>query len=495
MNVLLIHLPFYQDQFFKEGFFTADRQSPLFPIGIASIAGLIREKGYNVEILDIYAEQLDYNNVINTLKNKHFDIVGIGALVNQYAYLKWIAKEIKKIKDIPIVLGSGLGTACYEVVLKNIPEVDVCVRGEGEITFYELLKKNFENLENITGIAYRKNDNIIKNPDRKLIEDIDILALPAYDLVNIEKYFDTKFYETGVYNVRTKYAGHLKILPLVTGRGCPYNCNFCGKIIPKVRFRSIANIINEMKFLMSNYEVKGIHFVDELFVIDKDRTIKLCEYLRKLNIRWDCQGRVDRVDYELLKTMKESGCVAVGFGIESGAQKILDNINKRITVRQIKKAINACKEIGLPAKIQLIFGCPGETKETIEETVKLLKEVHDPGRRFSYITPIPGTKLYKEALERNMIGDEEQWLYKIKESFDYRKPAINFTAFKIDKILKIMRYYYNKIVFNYLLYQLSHPKFLLNNFIKDKKGALELIIRSLMYIFKIDFLRNTSPIR
>ena len=490
MKVLLIHLPFWEDHFYRKGFFTPNRISPILPIGLASIANFIRAHGFDVEIMDIYAEQLDYKDVISALKNKDFDCVGISALVTQYEYLKWIAKEIKKIKDVPIVLGSGLGTASYEIVHAHVPEVDVCVRGEGEDSFLDLLNSHFNNLQAVQGITFRHEEGFIKNPDRPLISDIDSLPLPAYDLLNIEKYFDSKFYETGVYNVRAKFAGRFRILPTITARGCPHSCNFCGKIMPQCRFRSLERITREIDFLIENYGIKGIHFIDELLVYNKERTIGLCDFLKKREILWDCQGRVDRVDGELLGLMKESGCVAIGFGIESGSQKILDNMNKKITVAQIKHAVSICRQIDLPTKIQLIFGYPGETRETINETIGLFRELRDPGRRFSYITPLPDTRLYEECRQKGLIGDEEQWLYKIRRSFDFREPAINFTTFKNSQIKKLMRFYYNKMVFHHFLYLIARPRLFFNKLRNDKWGTMELLIRAWMYIFRIDFLRK-----
>lgn len=490
MKILLIHLPFVEENFYKKDFFSPDRQGPLLPIGIATIASFIREKGHAVEILDIYAEQMDYGKVIATLKNKSYDIIGISALVTQYAYFKRLTRDIKNIKDIPIVLGGGLATASYQVVLAHVPEADICVLGEGEETISELLAGELQDLKDVSGIAFRYGDRIIRNPPRQLINNLDTLPYPAYDLLKITNYFNTKFLETGVFNVRTKYSRNLRVLPMLTGRGCPYNCNFCGKAIPGTRFRSVPNIIAEIDFLKNNYGIQGIHFVDELFVIDRKRTLGLCTELKKRNLVWDCQGRVNTVDAELLRAMKDSGCVAVGLGIESGSQKILDNMNKGITVGQIRTAVNACKKVGLSIKCQLIFGYPGETAETIEETVGLMKELQHPGRRFQYITPIPGTKLYQEAMEKNMIGDEEKWLYRIQESFDTMKPAINFTSFKTEKIRNFRRYYYNKMVFNHLIYLFRHPGFLLNSFIRNRKSVAELFLRSLFYMFKLDFLRK-----
>jgi len=204
-----------------------------------------------------------------------------------------------------------------------------------------------DSLQCVTGITYRDNTGkIVVNPKRPVQKNIDDFPWPAYQLFDMSLYMDTKFYETGLFNVREKYCGK-KILPVLTSRGCPYNCHFCGKIIPHSRLRTIDDIVKEITFLKDRYDIDGVHLVDELAVISKKRTLALSKALHSLNLLWDCQGRVNTVDCETLHIMKKSGCVAIGYGIESGSQKILDNMNKKITVEQITNAMTWAKEADL----------------------------------------------------------------------------------------------------------------------------------------------------
>jgi len=484
MKVLLINLPFKEESFFKKDFFKGGKQSPLFPVGLSYIAKVIEKNGHNVTILDIYAEQLYYDDVIKKLKETNFDVVGISALVTQYKYLKWITKEIKKINpECRIVLGNGLGTACDRTVLENVKEISVCVRGEGEITFLELVNNNFNNLENISGISYRKNGQYAKNPDRPQIKDLDSLGMPAYHLFDMEKYLKAKFYDTGIANLREKTTS-LRTAPIITARGCPFNCNFCGKVIPACRLKSVNFIIKEIKYLRDKYKVNAIHFMDELFVINKERTKELCAELKKLNMPWDCQGRVNLVDDETLKIMKDSGCVAIGFGIESGDAQVLKNMNKMTTPEQIKKAVLGAKKAGLYIKNQLIFGYPGETKTTLENTVKIMKEINDPGRRFSYIIPIPGTTLYQECIDRKLIIDEEHYLYMIQHGFNDGLILVNFTDFSKYSIHAMKEYYYKKMQINYLFNALTNFNYF-KNLIKTPKVFIKLIILTIRHYIKM----------
>lgn len=491
-EILLINPPFQLDRFQGKDFFSAGNQAPLFPFGIAYIASYLLKYGYEVEIMDIYAKQLTKEEVIAELKKNEYDFIGISALVTQYEYVKWLSETIKNIHNVPIILGNGLATSSHRLVLDKISSIDVCVRGEGEITFKEVIE-NIDNLENVLGISYRDiNEKILINPDRPVHKNIDEFPWPAYELFDMSLYTDTKFYETGIFNVREKHLGK-KLLPFLTSRGCPYNCNFCGKIIPNVRLRSIEDIVKEIKYLKDNYHIDGIHSIDELFVVNKKRAIALSKALKSLNLLWDCQGRVNTVDYETLKIMKESGCVAIGYGIESGSQKILENMNKKITVKQIEKAMKAAKKADLDVKVQLIFGYPGENIKTLEETLDVFKRVGHPARTFTFICPLPGTTLYKYALNKGLIQDEEEFLYKITKSFDYNIPVINFTEFDLDDLVPLMKKCGIKMFMNYVIYMVLHPRQLIN--LSKKYGFLEvfrkLFINSILYtpLGNIVFLR------
>lgn len=461
MKILLINLPFRASEHYKKGYFHSGKQSPIFPLGLAYIAKHLEKNGFpEIEILDIYAEQLYYDDVLARLRESHFDIVGISGLVTQYQYLKWITTEIKKINpQSKIVLGNGLATVCDKIILEHVKEVDVCVRGEGEITFLELLQKNFNSLESINGISFRQNGEFKRNQDQRPIPDIDVLGMPAYHLLKMPLYLKTKFYNTGVSSLRdVKKYKETRIAGVISARGCPYNCNFCGKVIPSCRLRSVEKIIKEIKFLIKNFQISGVHFIDELFVVNKERTKELCRELAKLNIPWDCQGRVNLVDEEILRIMKDAGCLAIGFGIESGDAQILKNMNKQTTPEQIEKAVLAAQKAGLKIKNQLIFGYPGENRETIENTVRLMKKINDPGKGFNYIQALPGTKLYQECLEKNLILDEEAYLYMLQRGWEHGEILLNFTSFPISQLKQMHEYYSIKMQVNYFFNAITNFK-------------------------------------
>ncbi|MFC1599310.1 B12-binding domain-containing radical SAM protein, partial [Candidatus Omnitrophota bacterium] len=245
-KILLIQPPFLSPGFYRKDFFKSKTvQSPILPLGIAYLAAFIEKHGYQVRILDIHAQRLTEDEVITRLRDYDYDIVGISALINQYSYTRWLAKTIKSLKDVPVIVGNGLATSSHMTILEHIPECDLCVRGEGEFTLWELLKK-FSHLSTIEGITYRDSSGrIIINPDRKPHRDIDEFPEPAYNLFDVPFYSHAKLMETGIFNTRLRYQQH-PTMPLITARGCPFQCTFCSKVIPGVRLRSVRSIVEEI---------------------------------------------------------------------------------------------------------------------------------------------------------------------------------------------------------------------------------------------------------
>lgn len=427
-------------------------QQIVFPFGIGYIASFLLNKGYEVEIFDIHGLLLDEDEVEKRIPSLKCDIIGISAFSTQYSYVKWLVELLKKELGVKIIIGGPLATHSYELVLKDT-NADICVIGEGELTTLEILE-NMENLDKIKGIAYRKNGQVIKNPPQEYIKNLDTLLYPTYDLFQMDIYTNTKFQD--VVEKSAKYS-NLRIMGLICGRGCPFNCNFCSKNFKGLRLRSIDNIIDEIIFLKDKYNISGIHFVDELVVVSKRRIEKLTERIKPLNIKWDCQGRVDIIDYNILKKMKDAGCVSIGFGIESGSPKILKNMNKGITPTQIEMALKSAIKVGLDVKVQLIFGYPGETKETIAETINLFKGIGHPGRRFNLITPLPGTPIYTEALNKGLIKNEETYLDEISYNFGYGSVQVNFTEFHDTDLYSLMHKTVRTMLQNYRKYLIKHP--------------------------------------
>ena len=430
---------------------------PIFPYGLAHVATSLLGCGHHVEVLDIYANQWNRREVLGKLGDLSFDAIGITAMSTQYAYVKWLAGEIRQRTDAPIILGGLLATYSPEIVLDHTA-VDICVLGEGELTVTELID-NLDDLRAVRGVAFKEGGETVITEPRPYIENLDSLPRPAYDLFPMDVYTKTRFYihdsSTKIFRKRFGFA----TMGVLAGRGCPYNCNFCSKSFEGLRLKSVDGIISEIQYLKDEFGVEGIHFIDELLIVNKKRGYELAEKIAPLDVVWDAQGRVNTVDYDLLVKLKEAGCVGVGLGIESGSDEILRNMNKRITAEQSFKAVDIARKAGMHVKVQLIMGYPGETAETVQETVDLFARLDHPGRRFSLILPLPGSTLYDQALADGLIENEEEYIAQISGGYGAsRYPVfINFTDMTTRQIYELKARAEKQMARNYRKYLAKHP--------------------------------------
>ena len=308
------------------------------PLGLMYIAAYVKEKtNYNIEILDCGVEKIDYNNLENKIKNINPDIVGITAMTFTLIDVIKTAKLVKEVNpNIKIVLGGPHVNIYPEETMAN-SEVDFLVLGEGEQPFIDLLENinNPENLKNIKGIVFRdKNNNIINTGKRELIQDLDILPIPARELTHYTKYFSI-------------IAKNNPTTTMFTSRGCPYKCLFCdrphlGKIF---RARSAENVVKELQEI-NKMGIKEVFIYDDTFTIDRQRVVDICNLILEKNIKlnWDIRARVNTVDEELLKLMRSAGCARIHYGVEAGTEKILKILRKGITLEQVKKAFAITKK-------------------------------------------------------------------------------------------------------------------------------------------------------
>jgi radical SAM superfamily enzyme YgiQ (UPF0313 family) len=330
--------------------------------------------------------------------------------------------------DAKVVLGGPHATFMDKEILNQEPAVDVIVRGEGEQTLLELSKQmvNSESLDKVDGITFRKNGQIIQMPNRPYIKNLDELPFPAY------KYFPLKQY---------KLFGKM-FFPVITSRGCPYQCSFCttSRILGKeYRARSPKNIVNELELLKNEYEADAYTFYDDTLTLDKKRIFEICDEIksRKIDIPWDCQTRVDQVSKEILAKMRETNCQQVFFGAESGCQAILDAVKKRTTVEQNEKAIKMAKEAGLFVSISIIVGYPGETPEMLKQTLDFIRRAEPDDVYLCVATPYPGTEL-RRLVEEMGLKMSTDWGH-----YDTTTPVFENPLLPDDEVLKLRRDFYD----------------------------------------------------
>jgi len=418
-----------------------ERTSISFPWGFASLASFYQEAGYDVKILDGQAMQLTKEELLSEIDKFDFDIVGITSFSTQYPSTKLFAKYIKKNRNLPVIVGGPLATYQAEMVLKTT-DADVCVIGEGEIAGIEILK-SWKNMAMVKGIAFRQNGKIVSTSSQDRFVDLDQLPLPDFSLFDMEKYIrhNNKFAGTTNTGIRA--------MTVITSRGCPYRCHFCSKSCLSFRSMSPNKLYEMIAGLKNEFQLEEIYFGDELFLSSKSKFRELAPRLSALNIPWAGQARVNLVDKEFLELIKTTNCVGMGYGIESGSQRILNNMNKKITVRQIESAMNYTQQLKIPIKVQLIFGYPGEDETTLQETIDLFRRIDHPGRRFNVITPIPGSKLYDDCLTQGLINNEPAYLTALEKSFGIGKVHVNFTKWPDDEIYSRKRAVEETIYKNY----------------------------------------------
>ena len=292
---------------------------PQPPLGLAMIAAVLMENGYEVKILDLPALGLFENSLPTIIHQEKPDVVGITAMTSTISSAVSTAKKVKETNsNIAVVLGGAHATILPEETLKNAPEVDIIVRGEGEQTTLELVKvleENPSSINQVLGVTYREGARIKSNPSRPLILDLDALPFPAFHLLPM-----------GKYRLHPPFGRRSPVMPIITSRGCPYRCIFCSKSVfgRKYRSNSPDYMINEIQLLVEKFGVKEIKFYDDAFTLDKKRVVSFCTQLKErgIGIPWTCETRVNLVDEELLRIMNNSGCYMIEYGVESGNQEV-----------------------------------------------------------------------------------------------------------------------------------------------------------------------------
>ncbi|MBI4843591.1 MAG: radical SAM protein [Nitrospirae bacterium] len=425
----------------------------VFPIGLGYIASAARDAGHDVGVLDINAHRWKRDEVEERIKNAAFDVAGIGAIVTVYSYVKWLIEIIKKYHpDKKVVIGGSVGTSIPYIIMGKTKADIVCI-GEGEATVVEMLdalSKDEDALKSVDGIWFRKPDGeTVINRNRKPIQDIDSLPWPAWDLFPMDIYLinpvgapnRNKWIDGGVDNS----SGEATPLSMnMNGtRGCPYQCIYCYHDFmgQGYRHRSADGIIREMRHLYDKFGVRYFHFTDDEFCLKKGFVYDFCDKVKNEfgnGITWGCAGRVNLMTEDLIKAMAGSGCVLIGYGIESGSQRMLDVMKKGVTVEQAKEAIRLTKKHLGWADTSFMVGMLGENRETIQETIDFCKETDLAPEVIFFTTPYPGTELYQIALRLGKIADEEEYILNLGEQGE--KIRVNFSELSDEELWKAQEY-------------------------------------------------------
>ncbi len=388
------------------------------PLGLGYIASALERNNYKVKIMDLLIQRMSDEELLCEIDAFKPDVVGFSAVTPVVKSAYRIAQKIKnKNRDIITVIGGPHATAIPDEGLEN--NIDFVIKGEGEETVVDLFK-NIQKPEKVKGIAFKKNHRIIHTPVREFIKDLDKLSFPAVHL----------FPRLRLYKGQEALGNKIPVGSIVTSRGCPFHCTFCFKAIFGNRFRarSAENVLEEWFHLKNDFKAKEIAIVDDSFTTDRKRVHKICDYLikEKINMKWSCPNgiRVDLADYDLLQKMRKAGCYRVALGVESGSQKILDTIGKKITLEQIVDTVNNCRKVGIKTMAFIMLGNLGENRETMEETIRFAIKVKFDYVQFLIAIPYPGSFLYEE-IKRNgkiYIDDWDKYgQYEGSACFEYQE--------------------------------------------------------------------------
>ena len=425
MKILLINSPI-----------RLDAKPNCIPYGLTTVASTLLASGFEVEIYDVNALRPSKNLIVDDLKTKNWDLVGISGLITTYGFQRWLIPSLKAINpDAPVISGGGLATSSSELLFEH-SEVDVTVAGEGEQSMLELCRAlvSGADLTTIPGISHRQEGHVTTNRTRCNIKELDSIPFPAWDLLPMDIYLKNPIWGDVAGNSSGfgKDATITRSMNIISSRGCPFSCQYCFHLFGQssYRFRSVENVIREIEILVDCYGVDFIGFVDDNMMASKKRIIEFCDAMEKKRfpVTWGCHGRVTSATPEILHRMAETGCVWIGYGIESGSQKILNAMNKKASVEQAQAAVVNTRKAGIFPNTTFIFGYPGETRETIRETIEFKRELGIECGSF-FATPYPETPLYKKMNGR--IVDEEAFVRSLGNATEF---TINLTDFD-DKTL------------------------------------------------------------
>lgn len=434
MHVLLINLTIREN-----------RPPSAFPTGLALIAATARGAGHRVTVVDQDGTRMSDRRLLSELRRiaggPEVDLVGLGGLITLYAALKRVLPAVAEIfPRAARVVGGGV-TIEPELLFERLP-VDYCVHGEGERTFAELcaaLDDGQTDLRHVHGISFRGEEGIVRTPERGLEPDLDALPMPAYDLFPAERYFESNLIRNQMGIDRGSHRG----ATLLWSRGCPNRCTFCWRMSgPTYRFRSVDRVMEELRFLRERYDVDSYLFYDECINADAERVREFSDALRQggLAAPWYSHARVVGFDDALARSLASSGCVGLNFGVESANREILKQMRKNATPDQAARAVAAARENLIIPMCSFILGMPGETRESVQDTVEWIWCNAVTHFTFFFATPYPGCDLYHsdevQARIRSTYGSNESFFEALGDAQDL---TLNISRFSDEELGELRR--------------------------------------------------------
>jgi len=382
-------------------------ESPWPPLGVLYCAGVLMNSGVEVSVLDQAAKGCSSKQILSWVKKENPDILGFSVLITSFEKALNLARQAKEENpNLTIVFGNYHAAFNAERILKKYSFVDVVVRGEGENISLELANylREKKSLKGIAGLTFRNNGHVVSTPDAPLIGNIDALPIPNRDLVGAE-------YTSEIFGIKVATR---KFTSIVSSRGCPFRCSFCGcrKFARGVwRPRSVENLMKEFQLLYSQ-GFRQFLFVDDNFTLNLRRVVKLCRQIRKekMDIEWFCDSRVDNCRYDVFREMVKAGCRMLYFGVESANQRILDYYKKGITPDQTRRAVKMARKAGMDIIVgSFIVGAPDETRREVQNTLRFAHELDIDVPQLNILSAFPGTDSWNDMVAKGFIDEEKYW--------------------------------------------------------------------------------------
>jgi radical SAM superfamily enzyme YgiQ (UPF0313 family) len=379
-----------------------------FPLGIAYVSAALKKAGFNVTALNLNHREGDVAEILrDEIRARAIDVVATGGLSFQYSTVRKVIESSKRARpDVITIVGGGIITSDPEPAMTALEFADYGVVGEGELTAVELARalEAGESPSAVSGLIYRGPAGAwLKTPARKEIRNIDELAWPDYEGFDLKKFFDSSPSISGLNRKNTVF--------MIASRSCPYNCTFCFHTVGrKYRQRTLDNFFAELDHMVKTYDIHYICLADELFSNNIERLKEFCARIKKYNLRWWAQFRVDCMTSELLTILKEGGCDVMSFGLESADNRVLKSMRKNTTVEQIESTLKMVYDAGISMEGAFIFGDIEETWETANNTLQWWRDHAEYKINLNLITVYPGSYLYQYACEKGIIQDKVQFL-------------------------------------------------------------------------------------
>jgi len=357
------------------------------PLGLLYIAAVALENNFEVKILEAYGNEMSCNEISKETSCFNPDVIGITCTTVTFKNALTVCETLKKSCPNALIVMGGSHVSSHgeaERTLSKHELIDICILGEGEYSFLEILQG--KPLEDIGGIVFRKNGTVFKTSPRPAIENIDSIPFPARHLININNYVNP------IYDVYSA-----QMTSIISSRGCPFKCTFCGSqnvFGHTARFRSIENVIEEIDIMISRHGVKGLHFRDDTFTLKPSRLEKLCVEIEKRDLKWTGNMRADSyISKDLLKMMKKSGCCLLLIGVESGDKEVLKSWRKETNIENLRKVFKWTREVGIDTHASYIIGAEKETRGSVDRTIEFAKETNPDVATFFILIPFPARHL------------------------------------------------------------------------------------------------------